>query len=117
MVKLLLKAGADVNATNNSGISALDEAAFYGRDTVATTLLEYGANVNQLGYRDLATPLMVAAVHGNAGVAKFLLEFGANADATDRAGQTPLQIAQKLGWSNVCDLDQQAIKTTHIRTQ
>ena len=101
MVKLLLKAGADVNATNNSR-HALDEAAFYGRDTVATTLLEYGANVNQLGYRDLATPLMVAAVHGNAGVAKLLLEFGANADATDRTGQTPFKLHKSLVTCNAC---------------
>ncbi|KAJ0417401.1 DYW family of nucleic acid deaminases-domain-containing protein [Aspergillus carlsbadensis] len=43
MVALLLERGANVNAVNGTGTSALMEAAFWGRHEIAKILLQHGA--------------------------------------------------------------------------
>jgi len=101
MIELLLKAGADVNAADFSGITPLNMAAFEGNATVVGILLAAGATVNTVGYRDKSTPLCVAASRGNLEVVKVLLAHGANANATNRDGKTPLQVAEERKQANV----------------
>jgi len=101
MVRLLLKADADVNAADSGGITPLHDAAFFGNDLVAEILLKAGANVNAIGYRDKATPLCVAAIHGHLTMVKILLANGADINALDRDGKTPLQCAQDAHQTNV----------------
>ena len=45
-ITLLLELGADVNAVNNAGETALHAAAYEGFDTIAQFLVEQGAHVN-----------------------------------------------------------------------
>src|SRR5262245_13894845 len=58
-VKVLVEAGADVNATNEADYSALHAAAFRGWNEVVQYLVEHGANINARDYRG-RTPFRIA---------------------------------------------------------
>src|SRR5205814_7283 len=87
VVKLLLKAKADVNVKDKHGETALYRAAKNGHEAVVKLLLEAKADVN---VRDESgrTALYMATENGHEGVVKLLLE--AKADAKDEFGQTVL---------------------------
>src|SRR5260370_12459803 len=57
-LRYLLDEGADVNAREKLGDTALTEAVFYGQNTTAKELLLHGADVNAIG--DELTPLYIA---------------------------------------------------------
>lgn len=81
-VRILLSAGADPNARNQSAATALMYAAWSFEKT--RLLVEKGAEVN-CAEKDGITPLMVAAaVQGNAGTVRYLIEKGADIRAFDR---------------------------------
>jgi ankyrin repeat protein len=101
VVKILLDAGANVNATavhaGREGQTALQAAAEGGHLEVVRMLLDAGANVNATatGYRD-RTALQAAAGGGHLEVVRMLLDAGANvnaAAAAEHGGQTALQAA------------------------
>ncbi len=88
VMRVLLDAGADVNAANADGVTALHMAAY---DLAKTRLLlERGAKVDAAtGAGD--TALMIAADRpGNVAVAALLLETGANPSAKPANGFTAL---------------------------
>jgi hypothetical protein len=58
-VKLLVEAGADVNAANEAGFTALHGAAYRGWDDVIKFLVEHGANINAQDYKG-RTPYRIA---------------------------------------------------------
>ncbi len=96
VISLLLKAGADVNASggiNNS--TPLGAAAWNNTPEVVSLLLEAGARV---GAADKfgATPLMAAAVHNPKAreVIALLLKSGADVNARDYRGRTALDYAR-----------------------
>ena len=79
-VRQLLDEGADPNAANDAGATAL----MWAVDDVAQTrlLIDHGANVNARS-DDGRTPLIIAAgLHGAGDVVKLLLDHGANPSAT-----------------------------------
>ena len=76
------------------GFTALHLAAFFGRETVAATLLERGADVSAVA----RNPLHVQALHsaaagGHTAVARLLLEHGADPNARQEGGFVPLHAA------------------------
>lgn len=79
MVKYLIASGSLVNATRQTGDSALHLAATHNHLDVLTTLLEEGAEVNAVGAS--GTPLWLAAREGNAECAAALVKAGATVDA------------------------------------
>lgn len=97
-VRDLLKNGAEVNATQGDGMSALHWAADRG-DVELTRLLTYaGANLEAGTRIGQYTPLHVAAARGNAGVIDVLLAAGSNVDAvTTNSGAMPIHIAAGAG--------------------
>jgi ankyrin repeat protein len=79
-VELLLRAGANVNAADDHGVTPLARACENASEPTVTRLLEAGANPNAAQTNGL-TPLMTAARTGNHNVVKALLSRGAHVNA------------------------------------
>ena len=91
--KRLLKAGADVKALNDYGVSAMQLAADASNTELIELLLKAGADANSPN-PDGETALHLAARAGNLDAARMLLRAGAQVDARERFGsQTPLMWA------------------------
>ena len=94
-VRLLLEHGADPNATNKAGVTAL----VWGAREIAKVrlLLEAGGAPNvqtKLGN----TPLIIAAAHApSADVVRLLLEHGADLQSTNHRGTSALRNAVRAG--------------------
>lgn len=101
---LLRRQGADLDGTDDSGVTLLMAAATRGaRGRTLQTLVENGADVNA---RSLAgrTPLLIAAKADRPlGVGR-LLSGGAEVDTPDRDGWTPLMLAARIGSKPIVDL-------------
>jgi len=96
MVRTLLKGGADVNAPQIDGTSALHWAAYHDDAETAALLVKAGANVNAAN-RYGVPPLALACANGTAAVVRLLLEAGADANATVKGGETVLMMAARSG--------------------
>ena len=100
IVKVLLKAGANVNErTDKDGSTALMSAvcgvaAIQGRTDVITALVEAGADVNARTNKGF-TALMYAAIGGHAEAIIALIEAGADVNVRDRLGRTALDYARE----------------------
>jgi ankyrin repeat protein len=86
-VRFLAEAGANVNATNRWGDSALIDVASMGNLEMARLLLGKGANPNAVSVtQDNVVHCAVRA--GNADLVELLLQSGASADYTTDIGET-----------------------------
>lgn len=89
ILKLLIKARADVNALDPDGNSALQSFARQGETELIELILKAGAHVNQpnsTGY----TPLMAAIGGNHLRIALILILQGATVDAQTEYGETAL---------------------------
>lgn len=93
-VEKLLAHGADVNAQDNDGDTALHGAAQIGNVEVIGLLLDKGANPNAKNTVG-GTPLMWAAVYGNVDAVRLLLSRGADASLQDDGGVTAAVWAER----------------------
>ena len=87
MFKILIDAGADVNAKDNKGATALIRASWEGNLELAELLLKHGADVNARN-DDGCTALMFAAFDGHPKIAEVLIAYGANKNLRDKNGST-----------------------------
>src|SRR5262249_39564627 len=95
-VAALLKKGADVNAGQADGMTALHWAAYHDDLPTATLLVKAGANaraVNRYGM----TPLSLACTNGSTEVVRLLLKAGADPNTALRGGETALMTAARTG--------------------
>ena len=88
-VQTLLAEGADIEARDNDGDTALHMAAIQASPAVIAALIAGGADPNALSTSD-QTPLFHAAEHGNLPAVKALLAAGADVNARNKDGHTPL---------------------------
>lgn len=95
-VERLLKGGADVNAQQADGATALQWAAYRGDAKLAELLLKAGARPG-LANHNGATPLWLAAARGDAAVIEALLKGGADANEALPLGRRPLMLAARSG--------------------
>jgi uncharacterized protein len=96
-VKKLLKEGADVNAAQGDGMTALHWAALNGDAEIAQMLLYAGANVSAKTRIGGYTPLHLASQIGNANVIAPLLAANAPVAVVTSTGATPLMQAAASG--------------------
>src|ERR1700733_4189431 len=95
-IERLLKRGADVNAQQADGATALQWAAYRGDAKLAELLLKAGANPG-LPNLDGTTPLWLAAARGDSAVIQALLKGGADANEQLPLGRRPLMLAARSG--------------------
>jgi ankyrin repeat protein len=95
-IERLLKSGANVNAQQDDGATALQWAAYRGDAALVERLLKAGAKVN-LANRNGATPLWLASMRGDAAVIRALLKGGADANEALPLGRRPLMLAARSG--------------------
>ena len=96
LFRKLLDTGADVNAPQVDGMTALHWAVYNDDAATARMLVRAGAKVNATN-RYGVPPLSLASTNGNADMVKLLLEAGADAKATLPGGETILMTAARAG--------------------
>ncbi|KAI1129523.1 hypothetical protein F5Y10DRAFT_276704 [Nemania abortiva] len=103
IVQMLLANGADVNATDSYGGTALHVASMYGEEEIVRMLLDNGADVKATDSCG-GTALHGASMHGKEKIVQMLLDNGADIDAMSLSGHTALH----------CATDKREEKTTKI---
>jgi hypothetical protein len=103
LVEKLLAEGANVNARNKSGETALMKAAWHGHTETVQFLLEKGTNIHATD-KDGWTALMFAAGKGHTETVKLLLEKGTNIHATEKDDWTALMLAAGNGHTETVKL-------------
>jgi uncharacterized protein len=96
-VRALLRGGADVNAAEGDGMTALHWAAEHGDQELAKVLLEAGANARAETRIGRHTPLHVAAKGGHDRVVRLLVDAKADVSALTTTGAAPLHFAAASG--------------------
>lgn len=93
-VKHALEMGADVNAKDMWGGTALILSAFFGYKSIVKLLIDAGADVDAQDNNG-QTALMAAALFGYESIAELLIKNGADVNVKDKDGMT----AQRLMWA------------------
>ena len=101
LASLLLKYGADINATNSDGRTPLFHAINFSRPELVQKLLTAGANPN-LQSAEGRTPLSYAAEQGNSEMIQMLL--AAKADPNAGTLNLPLLMSVRQGNLKACEL-------------
>lgn len=98
IVDLLVRYGADINATDSLGQTALHESSSEDEWLDVTKyLVNKGVNIDALdGFN--STPLNASALHGCFETAKFLVLSGASLTIRDAKGRKPAEMAQNCNY-------------------
>jgi ankyrin repeat protein len=102
-LRLLMKAGASLNAATPEGFTAVFRAAQYGNADCLKVLINSRADTN-LGHKNGATPLFVAAQNQHPVCLRMLINARVSIDAACNDGSTPLLIASQSGHQDCVDL-------------
>ena len=94
-VKILLDQGANINAQNRAGDTAIIIAGWDLDDLeLVTYLVEQGADLN-IANRNGDTPLIDAADKGNIEILEYMLRNGADTTIQNKEGRTALDVARR----------------------
>lgn len=84
MVRLLLKANANINLTDERDYTALMQAAEEGHHTIVQVLIEHSADLNKQEKKRNYTALMWSVVEGHPTVVQYLVQAGADLNIQDK---------------------------------
>jgi len=101
VVKTLITAGVDVNATDQTGNPALMVAAINGQNLVVQTLIDNGANVNAVNWFG-NTALIFAS--GNNLAVQTLVDNKADVNIINQNGQSALSYAYMGGYDQTVEI-------------
>ncbi len=113
-VQELIDVGADINARNKAGKTALMMVTQRGYEGMAKFLLDAGANINARD-KDGQTALHLAAGWSDKYIVKLLLTYGAHINAQDNDGDTALIKAARFGKKDIVQLLLNARAATTIK--
>jgi ankyrin repeat protein len=103
VVRILLKYGADINATDTTSGKAMDVAlASRYSHGIFRLLIEHGADANSAG--ENGTPLHRAAHHNDYSLCLFLIEHSADVHSLGGTGHTALYTAASCGHREIIRL-------------
>lgn len=103
MIEPLVHAGADVEAHDPKGYTALILASYHGSLDTTQALLTAGARVDAPDQPRGNTALMGVAFKGFAQIVACLLRAGAAVNQRNRAGQTALMMAALFGHAAIVE--------------
>jgi ankyrin repeat protein len=122
-VRTLLRDGADVNAAQGDGMTALHWASEVGNREMAEVLLYAGANVGAVTRLGDYTPMHLATRSGRTEVVRVLLGAGADVEARTSTGAVrPLHFAARSGDPEIASMlieagaDVDAVETARGQT-
>lgn len=94
-MRVSLSRGANINAKDRIGETALHSVACYNRTECIEFLIKNGSDINA---RTISgrTPLHIAAVNECFAATKMIIDSGADVYAEDECGDTPLELIKQL---------------------
>jgi len=101
--RILLEHGADVNAKNRMGFTALMMASQYGKKAMVQLLVENGADIHAQNY-NRHTALMYACEEEHVEICHYLIEKGADVNEKDNKDSTILMNAVRNGNKDLVNL-------------
>jgi ankyrin repeat protein len=113
--RVLVKVGAELEASTADGMRPLHVAAHQGHVEVVTTLVELGADKEASDVNG-GTPLHTAAYHGRVEVVTTLVELGADS-ALNKWRETPLQLSIRRGHHHVARVLEEVERAARIKKE
>lgn len=101
--KLLIQSGANINISNNRGVTPLIQVSDYKNQDFASMLIENGADINAQNSSG-CTALWYAAQKGLISTVHNLLEHDADPNIANNSGNTPVGISASRGFLRTTEL-------------
>ena len=118
IASLLIRSGADTNASNRLGVTPLFLAAQNGNAVMVQKLLAAGANADQVDRATGESILMVAIRAGSTDAVRALLSSKANPNVAEpQLGLTPLMLAAEAGHTDIVRALLERGADIHARTR
>lgn len=104
IAEVLITNGADVNATNEGGYTALHYAVSRANVEAVRQLIAAKANLGVRNQTFGYTPLHIAVAGSRTKMVQMLLDAGADTEVKDNRGRTPFDFANQRGLREIAEM-------------